>query len=277
MVLPGRPSLLRPCRWVLRAPGRRAGFEDVPVCAAARGQADGQGILLGGGRGPADDLAVRTKGKQFQTTGPGAQGDCAGHGFGQEWEMLGWRSGRSLPMSVAGLGRTCPTAVTRMNRDDASGWSSMLESATTALVVLNWKVASLRARVLPPIQPLTAWVLGVLIVWIPRSSSASAHRCPTAPTSAPRGCGRGPGRSDRTSPEISLGFSQGSSLTAGIAMVSRLCSTRSGWWRCYARVQHRAEELRRTSFRVYVVRAGLMCPRRNAIAAAGITPVIAGS
>ena len=79
-----------------RGPGRRAGFEDVPVCAAACGQADGQGILLGGGRGPADDLAVRTKGKQFQTIGPGAQGDCAGHGLGQEREMFGCAVGQEL-------------------------------------------------------------------------------------------------------------------------------------------------------------------------------------
>ena len=40
----------------------------------------------------------------------------------------------------------------------------MLESATTALDVLNWKVASFKSMDLPPIQPLTAWVLGVSIV-----------------------------------------------------------------------------------------------------------------
>src|SRR5208337_721986 len=95
------------------------------------------------------------------------------------------RLGKSLPMSVAGLGRTCPTAVIRMNRDDESGWSSMLESATTAFLVLNWKLASLRARALPPIQPLTAWVLGVSMVWTPsvqfRASSPVSDRTTAAP------------------------------------------------------------------------------------------------
>ena len=74
---------------------RRAGLEDVPVGAAAGGQADGQGSLLRGGRGPADDLAVRTKGQQFQTLGLAAQSDRAGHGFGQEREMFG-RAGTNL-------------------------------------------------------------------------------------------------------------------------------------------------------------------------------------
>src|SRR5271166_351537 len=85
----------------------------------------------------------------------------------------------------AGLGRAWPTAVIRMNRDDASGWSSMLDSATTAFLVLNWKLASLRARALPPIQPLTAWVLGVSMVWTPcaqfRASSPVSDRTTAAP------------------------------------------------------------------------------------------------
>ena len=102
----------------------------------------------------------------------------------------------------------------------------MLESATTALAVLNRNVASFKSRLWPPIHPLTAWVLGVSIVWIPvfqfRVSSPVSDRTEVCPAGMWSWSGS---VRIRTSPEISLGFSQGSSLMAGMAMVSRLCST----------------------------------------------------
>ena len=115
-----------------------------------------------------------------------------------------------------GLGMARATAVTRMNRDSASGRSSTLVRATTAFLVRTSNDASCVLSVRPPIQPLTACVRGVSIVWMPSSQSRVSSPVSERTNVCPSGMkSRSGSVTTIASPDGVVGLSQGSSRTCG--------------------------------------------------------------
>ena len=86
--------------------------------------------------------------------------------------MVPTTGSESIGVRPPGLATARAIAVIRMKPEPDSGWLSMLVKATTAFFVRNWNAASRVFSVFPPIQPLTAWVRGESIVWMPSSSRA---------------------------------------------------------------------------------------------------------